>query len=256
MPAPRTATERLARHARPAVPGLPKYAQLRDQLIAAIRAGEWKPGDKLPTEQELARGTPYSLGTVQRALRELVEEGLVVRAQGSGTFVAEGHAPIDAPLHLRFLGGDGEPRFLPLYPKVLKREVVRVAGPWSEWLGGLDREIVRIDRRLSVNREFNLFNRFYVSARTFPEIATRTLKSLDGVNLKQLLASLSAMPITNVEQRVCLVTLPKEACQAINVRPGTRGMLLESAASAGRGHPAYYLESFIPPNGRRLDVTA
>ena len=104
----------LASFTPPGVAGLPKYAQLREMLTAAITAGHWKPGDKMPTETELARQTPFSLGTVQKALRALVDEGLVRRAQGSGTFVTEPRQPIDAPLHLRFLGregGNGGPLF-------------------------------------------------------------------------------------------------------------------------------------------------
>ncbi|GIL05377.1 MAG: GntR family transcriptional regulator [Betaproteobacteria bacterium] len=249
-------TDFLHRYGKPGVPGLPKYAQLRETLVSAIRAGHWKPGDKLPAESELTRLTSFSLGTVQRALRELADEGIVVRSQGSGTYVAEGRAPIDAPLHLRFLGREGEPRFLPLFPKVLGRKRIEERGPWSEWLGQRGANIIRIDRKLSVNGEFTVFNRFYVNTDTFPEIAERPLAALDGVNLKQLLGAAFNMPITDVEQRISFVKLPPEACTATGVKPGTRGMLLESAASAGRGYPIYFLELFIPPNERQLDVSS
>lgn len=235
------------------VPGLAKYAQLREMFQAAIQAGHWKPGDRLPTEAELASLSPFSLGTVQRALRALVDEGLVVRTQGSGTFVAESRAPIDAPLHLRFRGGEGEPAFLPLYPKVIGRRRVAERGPWSGPLRQRGDEIVCIERRLSVNREFEVYNRFYFSADTFPDASRKPVAALDGANLKQLLSG-SSMPITHVEQSVSLAKLPPEAVKALGVKPGTRGLLLESVASSGRDRVLYYLESWIPPNGRKLDV--
>jgi GntR family transcriptional regulator len=246
----------LQKFAKPGLPGLPKYAQLRETLYSAIHAGHWKPGDKLPTESELTRLTPYSLGTVQRALRALVDEGLVTRSQGSGTFVAEGRAPIDAPLHLRFRGGKDEPRFLPLFPKVLSRKRISERGPWSEWLRQKGADIVRIDRRISVNHEFSVFNRFYFNAVTFPDVATQPLSALDGANLKQLLGGAFNMPLTSVEQSVSLVKFAPEICKSIGAKPGAQGMLLESAASAGRGNPVYFLESFIPPNPRKLDFSA
>lgn len=246
----------LARFVAPNVAGLPKYAQLREMLTAAISSGHWKPGDKLPTEAEFARQTPFSLGTVQKALRALVDEGLITRAQGSGTFVTEPRQPIDAPLHLRFLGREGEPQFLPLFPKVLSRKRISERGPWSDWLQQRGTDIIRIDRKLSVNGEFTIFNRFYLNAETFPGVANQPLSGLDGANLKQLLGSSFNMPITNVEQRISLVKFSPEICQAIAVKSGTNGMLLESAASAGRGTPIYFLESFIPPNRRKLDVSA
>ena len=248
-------TELMDRYARDVVPGLAKYAQLRETLSAAIRGGYWKPGSQLPPERELARLTRFSLGTVQRALRDLADQGLLVRTQGSGTYVAEGRAAIDAPLYLRFLGGEGEPRFLPLFPKVLSRKRIDERGPWSEWLRQNGSPVVRITRRISVNGEFNLLNRFYFRADAFPGIAAAPLATLDGANLKQLLGGESNMPVTEMHQRVSFVKLPLEAADAAGVKAGTRGMLLESAALAGR-EPLYYLESFIPPNDRRLDVSA
>jgi DNA-binding GntR family transcriptional regulator len=250
------APDYLRQFRKPSLPGLPKYAQLREMLMSAIHAGHWKPGDKLPTESELTRLTPFSLGTVQRALRALVDDGLVVRSQGSGTFVSGGRGAIDAPLHLRFLGTEGEPQFLPLFPKVLSRQRIAERGPWSEWLGQKGADIIRVDRLLDVNREFDVFNRFYFNADTFPGITGKSLAALDGVNLKQLLGSALNMPITNVRQRVALVKFPVEACKALGSKRGSQGMLLESAASAGRNNPIYFLESFIPPNGRRLDVSS
>jgi len=254
-PASAGSPEPFAKYARPVMPGMSKYAQLRETLSAAIRGGHWKPGSQLPPERELARLTSFSLGTVQRALRDLADEGVVVRTQGSGTYVAEGRGSIEAPLHLRFLGSEGETSFLPLFPKVLSRKRIEERGPWSEWLQQSGADVVRIARRISVNGEFDLFNRFYFNASTFPGIATAPLSTLDGANLKQMLGNEINMPVTDVRQRISFIKFPDEAASAAGVKPGTRGMLLESAARAGR-EPLYFLESFIPPNDRRLDVSS
>lgn len=248
-------SEPIDKYAQPGVPGMAKYAQLRETLAAAIRGGHWKPGSQLPPERELARLTRFSLGTVQRALRDLADEGILVRTQGSGTYVAQGRGGIDAPLYLRFLGREGEPRFLPLFPRVLSRERIGERGPWSEWLRQTGSDVVRISRRISVNGEFSIFNRFYFNADTFPGIASAPLGRLDGANLKQLLGGEINTPVTDMRQRVSFVKFPEEAAAAAGVKPGTRGMLLESAATAGR-EPLYFLESFIPPNDRRLDVSS
>jgi GntR family transcriptional regulator len=93
------------------------------------------------------------------------------------------------------------------------------------------------------------------SADTFPAIAERPLATLDGVNLKQLLGKRPTGPITDVEKHVSFIKFEAAACKAMGVKPGTRGLLRESAAAAGRGHPVYFLESFVPPNSRRLDVS-
>jgi GntR family transcriptional regulator of arabinose operon len=64
-----------------------KFQSLADELRRGILAGEWATGSKLPAETVLAAETGMSLTTVRRAYDELVAEGLVVRKQGSGSFV-------------------------------------------------------------------------------------------------------------------------------------------------------------------------
>lgn len=65
-----------------------KFRTLAKQLRQEIVTGSWEPGAKLPTEKELAVRRELSLTTVRRALDELCEEGLIVRRQGSGSYVS------------------------------------------------------------------------------------------------------------------------------------------------------------------------
>ncbi|MGW2374473.1 LacI family DNA-binding transcriptional regulator [Kitasatospora sp. NPDC001683] len=64
-----------------------KFRMLAGRLRREIGEGLWPPGSRLPTEQELARAHGASVSTVRRAVAELVAEELVVRRQGSGTYV-------------------------------------------------------------------------------------------------------------------------------------------------------------------------
>lgn len=65
-----------------------KFEILADELRRGILAGTWTAGQKLPTEQQLAEETGLSLTTVRRAFDELVAQGMVMRRQGAGSFVA------------------------------------------------------------------------------------------------------------------------------------------------------------------------
>jgi GntR family transcriptional regulator len=88
--------------------GKPKYVRVADTLVDAIRQGVWRPGDRLPAEEELTQLTPYSLGTVQKALKTLVDQGLVRRQHGLGSFVAAPSRELQDPWHCRFLISDEE----------------------------------------------------------------------------------------------------------------------------------------------------
>ena len=67
----------------------PRYLQILDHLRHEIRDGRYQPGDKLPTEVELMAQFGVSRTTVSRALRSLESEGMLMRRQGSGTYVRE-----------------------------------------------------------------------------------------------------------------------------------------------------------------------
>lgn len=94
----------------------PLYEQIRQLIVAALAAGEWRPGDALPSEAALAERFHASPGTVRRALDELTAAHVVERRQGAGTFVATHTAPRDAYRFLRLVADDGTVGF--------KRELV------------------------------------------------------------------------------------------------------------------------------------
>jgi len=66
----------------------PLYKEVKRRLTGSIAAGEWRPGEALPSETRLAQGFNVSIGTLRKAIDELVAERIVVRHQGRGTFVA------------------------------------------------------------------------------------------------------------------------------------------------------------------------
>jgi DNA-binding FadR family transcriptional regulator len=73
----------------------PAAARLLAQLRAALAQGDWKPGDRIPTERELAQRFRTARNTVRRALSVLEEEGRIHREVGRGTFVAQPNGPGD-----------------------------------------------------------------------------------------------------------------------------------------------------------------
>jgi GntR family transcriptional regulator len=66
----------------------PLYSQIKALILQSLQAGEWKPGEAIPSEIDLASRYGVSQGTVRKAIDELAAENLVIRRQGKGTFVA------------------------------------------------------------------------------------------------------------------------------------------------------------------------
>ena len=66
----------------------PLYRQIKDLILQSLETGEWKPGEAIPSEMDLAGRFRVSQGTVRKAIDELAADNLLVRRQGKGTFVA------------------------------------------------------------------------------------------------------------------------------------------------------------------------
>ena len=66
----------------------PLYRQIKTLITQSLVSGEWRPGDLIPSEIELASRFSVSQGTVRKAIGELADQNLLVRQQGKGTFVA------------------------------------------------------------------------------------------------------------------------------------------------------------------------
>lgn len=103
----------------------PLYQQIKVLITQSLQSGEWKPGDLIPSEVELASRFKVSQGTVRKAIDELAAENLVVRRQGKGTFVATHHEARAEFRFLRLMPDVGEPHVA--HNKII--EVKRLRGP-------------------------------------------------------------------------------------------------------------------------------
>lgn len=235
-------------------PALPKYAQLRQALAAAIDAGIWPGGASLPSEQDLARFTPFSLGTVQRAIRALVDEGRLRRLKGRGTFVTEGRKGIAQPfLHTVFID-DATGGVLPVFPTMRSRRRIRERGPWSELLGQHGTNVLRIERRLDIAGRFDAFSRFFINADRFERFAALPDSRIATGNLKLILAREHNLPTLEFHQTLQLGPVPDDVAAELGVRPravcATLSITVVTATEPVE--TVYFHEIYLPPNRARL----
>jgi len=77
----------------------PLYREVRRRILKCVAEGEWKPGERLPAESELAERFGVAISTLRAGVKELTSAGVLIRHQGKGTFVAQ-HDPHSQ--HFRF----------------------------------------------------------------------------------------------------------------------------------------------------------
>jgi len=90
----------------------PLYEQIKVLLTQSLIGGEWRPGDIIPSEIDLAGRYKVSQGTVRKAIDSLASENILIRRQGKGTYVAT-HNEEDVKLRfLRLTAANGQKEVL------------------------------------------------------------------------------------------------------------------------------------------------
>ena len=239
----------------PAQDDMPKHERLRQAITASIADGFWSPGARLPTESEWAAVTPCSLGTVQRALRSLVDDGLIHRRRGSGTTVASPHTQVAEPWHFLFRTADGGPDdLLPVYTRVIDRRVSRDKGPWSAALEQGRDKVVRLDRIVTIDTAMEIYAVFYALADRHPELVDPPLSALDGANFHEVMAEHHHMPVHHIRQRLRVEMPPAYVTSGCAWPDGAMASTVNVTAYSVDARPIYYQDFFIPPSPYILDL--
>lgn len=116
-----------------AAPALALYEQVKEFITRKIQDGTWPPGHRLPSEHELVAQFGISRMTANRALRDLVEQGRVVRQAGVGSFVAEGKSQ-STLLQIANIQSDIKARGHDYRYQLLSAERIAVSPDVAAWL--------------------------------------------------------------------------------------------------------------------------
>jgi GntR family transcriptional regulator len=225
---------------------MPKHARLRRAIMDAVEAGELPAGSRLAGERELSTLLGLSLGTTQKALGRLMDEGFLVRRQGHGTFVGSTRRPIAGSWHFRFYPPDGG-RELPVFATVLERRLETQMGPWSAVLGPDPKGYVMLRRSLDIGGKFTCTSRIYLPASRFARLLRTAAKRLTDTNLKAVLAQDFAAPTLQSDGLASLAPIEAEDAGIIGVAPGSLGLQVRITARSFGRQPISYQCMWVPP---------
>ena len=230
---------------------VPKYIILSDQIVDEIEAGNLKPGERLPGEADMAARLPASLGTIQKALARLVDQGMVIRRHGTGTFVSDGRRQLIDLRHFRFLDDDHE-ALLPVFASVQNIYRTSPNGPWGRFLETQD-ACVCVERKIIVNGEFDCFSRFYVPATAYPGLIDLDHDILNNTSIRTLLKEQYGVATAEVREEIAAENMQDEICENMGLDAGTIGLVYHIRGYSYQRQPLSYQCVYIPPNCRRLD---
>jgi GntR family transcriptional regulator len=206
----------------------PLYRQIKARLTERLSAGEWRPGEPIPSEIELARRFRVSQGTVRKAVGELAGENVLVRRQGRGTFVAS-HAHSRAQMSfLRLMPDDGEVESLEAQLVDLRR--VRADAASARQLALLPgASLVRLKRTLSINGDRVLFEEARIPADLFLGLDSDVVER-HRCMLYSMYESVYHVKIVAAEERLRAVSADTETAAMLGVERGAPLLLMERVA--------------------------
>lgn len=205
----------------------PLYEQIRQLIVAALAAGEWRPGDALPSEAALAARFGASPGTVRRALDELAAEHLVDRRQGSGTFVSTHAAPREPFRFLRLVADDEARGFS---RELLGCRRVRATAEVARALGLRTAEPVIEVRRLLHRRDRPVvLDELWLPERQFEGLTTEVIETHPGA-LYALFEARFGVHMVRAEEKLRAVAANPEAARLLGVEPGEPLLSVERLA--------------------------
>jgi len=206
----------------------PLYRQIKARLTERLSAGEWRPGEPIPSEVELAQRFSVSQGTVRKAVGELADENVLVRRQGRGTFVAS-HAHARAQLSfLRLTPDDGEVETLEAELIDLRR--VRADAASARLLElAPGATLVRLRRTLSINGERILFEEARIPADLFQGIGADVVER-HRCMLYSMYESAYHIKIVTAEERLKAVAADADTAIVLGVEPGAALLEMERVA--------------------------
>lgn len=197
----------------------PLYQQIKTLITQSLEQGEWKPGEAIPSEFELAARFKVSQGTVRKAIDALAAENLVVRRQGRGTFVATHHEARAQFRFLRLVPDEGEPH----YPRSRFLDCKRVRAP-SEIARALELKsgdaVVVMRRVMLFEGKPTVLDEIWLQGALFKGLTAERLAEYKGP-LYGLFESEFGVRMLRATEKLRAVAADPVAARCLEVPPGT-----------------------------------
>ncbi|MDD2990612.1 MAG: GntR family transcriptional regulator [Zoogloea sp.] len=196
----------------------PLYRQIKNLMLNALESAEWRPGQAIPSEQELALRFNVSQGTVRKAIDEMAAENLLVRKQGKGTYVASHNDPRALFRFLRLVPVDGDlahPLSVPLdcWKAKAGNEAARMLGV------ELGAPVTILRRLLKFSGRPVVIDEIYLPGEIFHGLTMEVLQGAHG-SLYSLFETRFGVRMIRAEERIRAVAADRMTSETLGVAEG------------------------------------
>ena len=203
----------------------PLYLQIKGLITRGLQGGEWKPGEAIPSEGDLARRFGVSQGTVRKAIDAMASENLLIRRQGKGTFVATHH---EARAQFRFLRlAPDDERDEVSESRIVDCRRIRATAdiaPYLQLRAG--DSVVAIRRVLSFDGVPTVLDDLWLNGVVFKGLTAERIAAYHGP-LYGLFESEFATPMTRADERIRAVVADAATARVLAVDVGAPLLMVE-----------------------------
>lgn len=222
----------------------PLYRAARARLLTALAQGDYPPGTALPPEKTLSAGFGISIGTLRKAVDELVAEGMLIRQQGRGTFVASHDRERLLYYFFHVVPIDGGKT---MYPVVDLIEFARARADASTAakLGIAPGAAVFLLRnRLSLGGTALMIDDITLPAERFRGLSAARIRQREGT-LYQLYQDQFGLSITGTTERLRAVAAPPDIAALLGLAARTPMLMIRRVAHGYAREPLEWRVSHI-----------
>ncbi len=216
---------------------IPLYIQIAEGLLEQIESGALAPGDRLPPERELSESLGVNRMTLRQALRALETQGLLIRQQGSGTYVAEPKIEREAGRLFPFTEGIQRRGHLP-GAKVIKLEQqpaeISVANKLQT---SVSAPVYRGQRLRFINQQPMMLEKFFLPAHCFPGFEQY---NLENRSLYEVMETEYGFVVSRARQSLEAVSATEYEAELLKIKAGAPLMLEQRLAFDQDGQPIEY----------------
>jgi GntR family transcriptional regulator len=229
----------------------PLYRQVKRELLRLIESGRYGPGETLPSETEIARALQVSIGTLRKAVDELVHEHVLVRRQGKGTFVALHN---DARFLFQFFHVEprqdlryGETALEREYPMVECVNFEKARAEESEAAAlriKAGDPVLRIDNRLSLGCRAVVHDRLAIPGLLFKGLTEKRFRERPGT-VYSLYQTDHGITVLRAQERARAVAAERGTARILNIAAGQPVLEVHRIALTFGEKPVEYRVSTI-----------
>jgi GntR family transcriptional regulator len=214
----------------------PLYRQIKALLVQSLERGEWKPGELIPSEFDLADRFQVSQGTVRKAVDELAAEHMLSRRQGKGTFVATHN---EARVRYRFLrlAPDEESEAELAESKILECRRLRASVDIARALDIRAGEtVVAIRRLLSFGHTPTVVDDIWLPGAQFRGLSAESLAG-NRMPLYALYESEFGISMVRADEKLRAAAAPDDVAAILGVAPGSPLLQVDRVSYTYGGRP-------------------